>query len=94
MNNFCGQDIINCLEQMKYLLKYSFSSDIKVLVSVDLVSANPGEGQMVDCIVIKASNEPDESGRQKSITAEIFAFSENQSPRLNVIESYTLSAKP
>lgn len=94
MNNFCGQDIINCIEQMKYtLLKYSFSNSVKIKVSLELIPADPGEGKMVDILMITSVDEPDENGRQKSITAEIFPFVENQSPRMSVTDTYMLKTK-
>lgn len=94
MNNFCGQDIVNCIEQMKYtLLKYSFSNAVKIEVTLEVIQADPGEGRMVDMLIVRASNPPDESGRQKSITAEIFAFNENQSPRISITDTYALNIK-
>lgn len=92
MYNFCGQDIISCIEQMKYtLLRYSFSNAVKISVSLELITADPGEGRMVDLLLIKASNEPDETGRQKSMIAEVFPFNENQPPRISVTDTYKLS---
>lgn len=94
MSNFCGQDIVNCIEQMKYtLLRYSFSNSVKISVSLELISADPGEGRMIDALLIKASNEPDETGRQKSVVAEVFPFNENQPPRISVTDTYVISIK-
>lgn len=91
MSSFCGQDIIDCIEQMKYtLLTYSFSTSTKIEVSIEAIEADPGNGKMIDILIIRSVDKPDKDGRQKSITAEILPFSENVSPRISSVDSYNL----
>lgn len=83
------------MTKMKYsLLGYGAGNDDDLELSVELITADPGSGVMVDCMLLKAHG-PIKEGKTKevSMTVEIFPCHENQEPRASIIESFTIKDK-
>lgn len=92
LGKFSAAHIESVLSQMKYkLIGYAYESKTPLDITMDYLTADPGAGRMVDCLIIKANGPSREnSNKETSMTAEIFAVSEGQRPRISYTESWIL----
>ncbi len=89
------QQLDAAISKMKYsLLGYSNAEKQDIEVLVELVSADPGNGKLIDCVKLTAlapQFPTDES--ERSMVVEIYPFEDKESPRASKIESFRINGK-
>jgi hypothetical protein len=83
------------LSQMKYkLLGYAADKEDDLQVNIEFIPADPGNGQLVDVICLKASRpSKPEDIKAYSMVVEVMPYSENQPPTASIIEGFKITAK-
>lgn len=83
------------ITQMKYrMLGYAADKDDDLQITMELVPADPGSGQLVDVLKLSArSPRPQSNNKTLSMEVELFPFSEKQDPRADLIESFPIKEK-
>lgn len=95
------QQLDAVISKLKYsLLGYSEANKQDLEVTIELVTADPGSGKMVDYLKLTATQptKPKDAGGldndvERTMVVEIYPYADKESPRASKIESFKVDSK-